>query len=385
MIFMNHMPNKGEFKVLKLRQGAQEQITDYLRGEIYQGNLKPGIKLPATQELAVQWGTHTATVHKAMEPLVKEGLLVRMPRLGTFVREREEKLTCVGVYGDYEAANAQNTPYAQAVRQALRDELQKDGIEVDLWMDPRPQSQQGEPWKPLLRAAEQRRFQAFIGVELNLPLLEWQRKLPVPAAFLGAPLSVANNVDHDMRQFVEISLRELARQGCRSVGFIAPIMDADKFMDPEGSPNVYYGMMEHFTAIARDLDLTVKNEWMRLLPPGSGCSAGIKAQEQFGYEEFLKLWSQPEKPEGLVVFTDVTVRGAIVAIREKQVRVPGELKLMLHKCESTNLFCPMPATFVVNSEREMAQALIGQVKKQFRGESCERISLPFKLVAHENL
>ena len=380
MIIMNQF--MGEFKVLKLKQGAQEQITDYLREKIYSGKLKPGLKLPTTQELAVQWETHTATVHKAMEPLVKEGLLVRMLRKGTFVREREEKLTCVGIYGDCEAMNSQSAPYAQAMRQALRDELRKDGIEVDLWMDPRPQNQQGEPWKPLIKAAEQRRFQAFIGVETNLPLLQWQRKLPVPVAFLGAPLSVPNNVGHDLRQFVEISLRELARQGCRSVGFIAPIMDADKFTEPDGSNNIYFGMLEHFASLARDLNLTVKNEWMRLLLHRSG---GIKVQEQFGYEEFLKLWSQPEKPEGLVVLTDFVARGAIVAIREKQVRVPEELKLILHKCESTHLFCPMPATFVVNSEPEMARALIEQVKKQFRGESCERISLPFKLVAHENI
>ena len=72
----------------------------------------------------------------------------------------------------------------------------------------------------------------------------------------------------------------------------------------------------------------------------------------------------------------------MMAIREKQVRVPEDLKLALGKNETIDLFCPMPATFVVASEREMARALIEQVQKQFRGESCERISLPFKLVAH---
>ena len=73
-----------------------------------------------------------------------------------------------------------------------------------------------------------------------------------------------------------------------------------------------------------------------------------------------------------------------MAIREKQVRVPEDLKLALHKNETIDLFCPMPATFVVASEREVARALIEQVQKQFRGETCERISLPFKLVAHNN-
>ncbi len=73
-----------------------------------------------------------------------------------------------------------------------------------------------------------------------------------------------------------------------------------------------------------------------------------------------------------------------MAVQEKQVRVPDKLKLALHKNENTNLFCPMPATFVMASERETARALIEQIQKQFRGESCERIFLPFKLEAHNN-
>ena len=71
-----------------------------------------------------------------------------------------------------------------------------------------------------------------------------------------------------------------------------------------------------------------------------------------------------------------------MAIQEKQVRVPNELKLALSKNESIDLFCPMPATFVVGSEREAARALMEQIQRQFRGESCEPISLPYKIRAH---
>ena len=127
-------------------------------------------------------------------------------------------------------------------------------------------------------------------------------------------------------------------------------------------------MARWFIDIASDLGLKVKNEWTSLFQPAFG---EIHHQEHFGYKQFMKLWSQPEKPKGLLVFTDIIARGVIMAIREKQVRVPEELKLALHKNELSDLFCPMPATFVVSSERETARALIEQVQKQFRGESCE--------------
>jgi len=376
------LPPSTEFKIERAKRSAQEQITNYFRGEIYNGNLKPGVKLSSNLELATRWTTHQNTVQRAMVPLVKEGLLLRIPYVGTFVRQREEKLTCVGVYGDCGAMNSGNSPFAHAMRQALKEELRNAGIEMDLWMDPRPLEQQlHEPWKPLFKAAEQRRFQAFIGAETNTSLVQWQNKLPVPVAFLGAPTSVPNNVDMDLRQFVEGSLGELARQGCRSVGLIAPILAAPNPGHPVGGDVRSFGMLEHFTDVADDLGLTVKNDWMRVIKDQP---AGVQGDEHFGYEQFLKLWNQPEKPEGLLIFYDTTVRGSLMAIREKQVRVPDELKLVLHKNETIELLCPMPATFVVASERGMARALIEQVQKQFRGESCERISLPLKLAAHNN-
>ena len=304
-----------------------------------------------------------------MEPLVKEGLLTRTRRMGTFVRKREEKLTCVGVYN---GTSVKDGPYAHAVQEALKEELQKAGIEMDLWSNVRSEEERSKPWEPLVKAAERRRFQAFIGIGINAPDLTWQQKLPVPVAFLDAGRSsFRTSVTVDIRQFFETSLQELVRQGCRSVGLFAPIMNDTSRFD----------IMEHFMDVVTDLGLTVRNDWMRVSYPD--CSDPVGDLQRFGYESFLKLWSLPEKPEGLIVFPDTAVHGMLLALREKQVRVPEELKLVLHKNESLGLFCPMPATFMVSSEREMARALIGQVQKQFRGESCEPISLPFRRVAHE--
>ena len=374
---MNKPQLTSEFKVFQSKR-PQQQIVDYLREEIYSGNLKPGVKLPTTHELAARWQTHATTVQRALQPLAKEGLLVRMPGIGTFVHKRKPKLTCVGVYN---GTSAKNGPYAHSVQEALKDELQKAGIEMDLWSNVRPLEQRGEPWQALVKAAERRRFQAFIGIGINMPDITWQQKLPVPVAFLAAPPSFRNDVNADVRQLVEASLRELARQGCRSVGLFAPVMGAEEGCYPDGSHTLYFDMVEHFLDVATDLGLTVRNEWMRLYY-GHEVDP-VRDVEQFGYEEFLKLWSLPEKPEGLIVFPDTAARGVVLALREKHVRVPQELKLVLHKNESLDLFCPMPVTFMVSSEREMARALIKQVQKQFHGESCERISPPFQIVAHE--
>jgi len=234
------------------------------------------------------------------------------------------------------------------VQEALRDELHKAGIKMDLWSNSRPSDQRGEPWKALVQAAERRRFQAFIGIGIRLSDLAWLQKLPLPTVFLGSPRIFRNDVTYDGRQFVEASLRELVAQGCRSVGLFYPAIDERKGCYPDGSHIPQFDAVEHFMDLATDLGLTVKNNWMQVyyqhgLDP-------VRALERFGYEGFLKLWSLPEKPEGLVVCPDNAVRGMLLALGQKQVRVPEELKLVLHKNESLDLFCPVPATFLVSSE-----------------------------------
>ncbi len=46
-----------------------------------------------------------------------------------------------------------------------------------------------------------------------------------------------------------------------------------------------FDMVEHFTDVARDLGLTIKNDWMQV-----ECNEGewVQGQEHFGYEKFLK-------------------------------------------------------------------------------------------------
>jgi GntR family transcriptional regulator len=61
------------------------QIRESLRGEITQGILKRGQKLPSEQELASQFMVSRMTIRASIEDLVDEGLLYRRHGVGTFV------------------------------------------------------------------------------------------------------------------------------------------------------------------------------------------------------------------------------------------------------------------------------------------------------------
>jgi len=75
------------------------QVYSAIRDWIYQGNYKPGSRLPTEGGLCDLFGVSRITTRKAVDMLVDEGLVVRQPGRGTFV---VEELADAPVIGDME-------------------------------------------------------------------------------------------------------------------------------------------------------------------------------------------------------------------------------------------------------------------------------------------
>lgn len=357
-----------------------EQATLFLRNLIVSGRLAPGSQVPSTRALAQLWGINPSTVQTALTTLVKEGFLQRLVGRGTIVREREQRLTCLALYLQEDVWATHTSDFLMSIHAALKEELNRTGIRLKVFADPRPATEQATPCRDLCEAVQRREVQGLIVPATDWSHVQWLNKLPVPSAYFASG-NIPNKVCTNPTQLAELSLRCLAEQGCRSVGFVG--LADPNHSEPDGSRNPDQDFFERFTDLAGDLGLVMKNEWMRIRGTGAWRKGSVW-QEQFGYEEFLALWSQPERPDGLVVFPDTTARGVILGLREKQVRVPEEMKLVMHKNESTPLFCPMPATFMMLSERACARALIEQVQRQFRGEDCEPVTIDMTLSSTAN-
>ena len=63
------------------------QIRETLRQQIRNGQLEPGQKLPAEDELAAQFGVSRMTVRQGISDLIDEGVLYRRRGVGTFVAQ----------------------------------------------------------------------------------------------------------------------------------------------------------------------------------------------------------------------------------------------------------------------------------------------------------
>ena len=67
------------------------QIADLIREQIQSGQIPAGEKIPNELEIASQYDVSRGTVRQALDLLVKEGRLERLPGKGTFVLEQTEE------------------------------------------------------------------------------------------------------------------------------------------------------------------------------------------------------------------------------------------------------------------------------------------------------
>jgi DNA-binding LacI/PurR family transcriptional regulator len=368
------MVNREELKLVR-RQTVQEQVYRHLRERFQSGHWPPDSKLPSTLELAQRWGTQPALVHQAMVRLVKEGYLMRRRGLGTFVRDRARRLACLGVYYPSDIWGNAEQHFFRVLHHLLLGELGKRKIVLRTCIDSRPTNQQGKAFPELLDAVNAHQIEGVLVPFGSPEHLPWFNRLTVPVAFLStAP--IPNRATFDLPQLARLSLEQLAARGCRSAGLIS--MTHPFAANPDGSRHEYMRFLEQFVQTAADLGIRIKDEWMRL--PQVPAEGAPVLHERFGYEQLQFLLALADRPAGLVVNPDSAARGVILGLLEKQVRLPQELQLVVHRNRGIDLLCPLPAVYIESDPMAAAQALTRLIDVQFRGEQPEPITIPYRVV-----
>lgn len=62
-----------------------KQVADFIEGQIRDGKLAPGSRLPAEREMAQRYGVAYLTIRRAVKDLRDRGLLVSVVGRGTYV------------------------------------------------------------------------------------------------------------------------------------------------------------------------------------------------------------------------------------------------------------------------------------------------------------
>ncbi|MBW8349842.1 transcriptional regulator PhoB [Bacillus sp. IITD106] len=79
------------------------QIRQMLKSSIQNGMYKPGEQIPTEAKLCEMYNVSRITIRKAIEELVEEGILTRIPRRGTFVTTKkfQNELLSVSGFSEY--------------------------------------------------------------------------------------------------------------------------------------------------------------------------------------------------------------------------------------------------------------------------------------------
>jgi DNA-binding LacI/PurR family transcriptional regulator len=348
-----------DIPAFKVQQGEalHRQITKHIRTLIQAGNLPAGSKLPRMHDLAAHWRTNYFTVHTALTGLVREGLLERKPRLGTFVRQKSKDLRSVGIYYGDEILIKHEREFYRSLHAQLLFLLHKENIATRIFIDSRPKDLQSEALPELGDSINSHAIQGLIVPLVSPSMNLWINNLPVPTSVFSMARSECSRICNDNQEFITISCEALRDQGCKTVGLISPTRPSG----PSGGKNETESILNAFLSAIEKFNLKTQKSWIRVPRTTQ------EQQEKYGYQQFHKLWDLAEKPDGLIVYPENVSHGVALALLEKQVKVPTELKLVLHKNQNVDFLCPLPTNWIITREKDIAEALIQQIQDRFAG------------------
>lgn len=357
-------------------QVAHRLISEKLREQILKGEIPAGQELPSTSELAALWKTSKSTAHTALNNLVKEGLLERNHGSATYVCELPLSLSRVGIYYDSPQVWIDDERvFYRSLQGLLEEKLGKLGIEVSVFVDRRPENRQQEVLPELQSAVTLRKIQGLILPLYNGANLPALLKLPVPLSIFSGKSRMVNSVGFDSKNYFDGVMSRLAAEGCKSVALISSIHE--RLADPRESHQNF--STAEFLQEAKRHRLQTRKSWTRISP------TYVWKRAEFGYREFHKLWSQPERLDAVVVYPDMAVRGVITAALELGVHQKDHVVFCFHRNAHVEILCPLRAMWVTSDEGKLADALIRQIRLRHEGKATSVIRLDFDFRSRQRL
>jgi len=340
------------------------RIYERLKGSMESGELPAGARIAPSSKLAERFGCGIFAVQRAMSALEREGLVERRQRLGSFVKGSRPRLSKAAIYFDTDFWRLGGMDFYRLLCGELQLAMDAEGVEHRVFLDRQTGVMRRHFPKELLKAARSGEIQAVVALLLSNVSQEAFKELGVPVVRLSSLGS--GNVDFDMDGMLSLSGRSLAAQGARSVGMLSSVSGAEGLL-----------LQERFSNAARREGLR-PSSLDELVPASSVNSCDL---ESFGYSSFMRLQKSGRRPDGILVYPDIMAKGLAMAVLESGVKVPRDLKLVIHENEGNPIFRPFQAATVASSSAAVAKALLDQARSLCAGANPGVQKIPYKLLS----
>lgn len=308
---------------MKLTVSPQvDKALAYLSDQIH--DLPVGMPLPSIGEIRRELGISQLSVQKACDLLELRGRIIRKPRKGIFVSDPTQTGEIAIVVKPEELVPSASPYYAlacNALCQVIHEHRPRMEVRMHIG-----KPAMGRQFVTTLDLTHHDVVPRLRGVFSFVPLEEVGRELEdlgIPVVALGHSFekySVSFDSKISSRQYMET----LARAGCRSAG----ILGITTWWDNDAS----HEWLERGCNAAAAAGLEIRPEWMPVTREVHNLTGRI------GYEQFMELWKQPEKPDGIIVIDDITCRGVLQGCLQQGVDLPGDLQLITHANEGVEFY-----------------------------------------------
>lgn len=277
-------------------------VEDYIRQQIKQRKITD--KLPGERNLAKELGFSYMTIRKAIENLVDEGLLYKIPTKGTYVvsqKQQKPKTRTIGYFLDSRIAGGLSSPYYGLIFNAIAKATAAHGYSLVYFTN----SDQTNLYK-LLKKLDGVIASSFLRVESLIQ--EIKAVIPVvtidnSAADKSIPSVIIDNFSAEVE-----SVDYLCSLGHERIGFMTGLEDSDV------GKNRYEGYKSglHKHGIVADETLVFRGNYTF----GSGVS---------GVEYFLSL---EQRPTAIICANDSMALGAISSLQKAGLKVPDDISVI---------------------------------------------------------
>ncbi len=332
-------------------------VEDYIRQAIKQRKIVD--KLPGERVLARELGYSYMTIRKAIDNLVAEGLLYKVPTRGTFVAERKSdkaKTRTIGYFLDSRIAGGLSSPYYAMIFNALEKQTAKAGYSLVYFTD----SNESNLIR-VLKKLDGVIASSFLRVE---PLIqEFKSVVPVvaidnSAADKSIPSVIVDNFNAELE-----TVDYLCSLGHSRIGFITGLEDSDV------GKNRYEGYKSGLlkNGIELDQELVFRGNYTF----GSGVS---------GAEYYLSL---EQRPTAIICANDSMALGAISKLHQEGLEVPDDISVVGFDDINIAGQVTPPLTTVSVPVDTIAERAFTMLQSQIEGKSLDNrhVALEAHLVA----
>ena len=337
-----------------------EKIVSWVQGEIREGRLRQGDKLPSENDLMEQFGVSRQTVRRAMEDLAVTGAVEGRRGSGTYVTANTRR------YAGKEIRIAVMLTYVDtyifpAIIKGIESVLSREGCTLQIAMT----DNAVEKERSLLR--EFLHTQSVDGIiaetvksalpNPNTRLYPELEKMGIPVLFVNSYYRDLNipHISMDDRMAGYLAAKHLTECGHTRIGGVFKADDGQGHLRYAGYTDA---LMEREIRIRGDQVIWIDSEELKTME-----------------EEGAKFLKRLKGCTACVCYNDETAYRLVSVYQKAGLRVPDDLSIVGIDNSGLAKFCPVPLTSVENPVEQLgktaAEQIIGRILKNENMESRE--------------